>query len=458
MFTRRAMSAVPHPALRHPQVAPVLALLALLATPCAWAASPAASPASAKPAHPESPYTVIPLKRGQFRGELLATVRINGKPCELLLDTGCNTSNLFDEALPKLGLTAADSDMTLSGVGGAEKLRVAAFDTLAVSGFPAKGPGKIGVRSRAHAGCDGILGTDLLAGSHALIDLRAAALLLPKPGATHASPPGAVAVPLRRFHGLPTFAVTLNGVPARLLLDTGGQQTMLDAALVKKAGLKTYDTDSEAVGTGGASARLRLVIPEALDLSGYKLVRPPCLVADLGHIAANGIDGMLSAEVLAAVGARIDIDGARVLLETAPADLRDTGVIPGDLPADVAPAKLLAGNALVFSGLLASPPKLAPSAAGARDATVTLAYRVREVIRDVSGKHKPGDTVPVSFTLPAGPDLHARLHAEVTRHAAAIVMLGDGSGAPAPLASTLLRGSPVRVEQLRAAAESPRKD
>lgn len=278
----------------------------------------------------------VPIRFAESGTKGLVEVEINGVKGLLHIDTGCNTSNLYVAALPKFGLTARATGETIAGLAGTERLSRAAYSSFSLGrvAFPS---GEFAVTSaNQFPDCDGILGTDFLARAGAVLAMRSGRLYLTgsgrpgdesvKPGAL-AAKSGHIAIPLRRASGTNLIDVTIAGVPASLLLDTGAQQTLLDAAFAKRSGLAVEGVPAEASGTGGsAGVRLGYAVPASINLGAYPLRGLACMVADLGPVSSHGIQGLFGGELLSRLDAHIDVAGAVMYLTPVPPPLDDIGV------------------------------------------------------------------------------------------------------------------------------------
>lgn len=420
--------------------------------PKTTAAPTAPAPIESLDAYLNNGYTAIPLRRGRVSAELLADAVIDGKKVTLLVDTGCTASNLFSEAADRLGFVTRAGGKSLVGVNGMTKTDSTDFKTLVLGDTTLAKDGVLLVRKGKNLRYDGILGTDLLGGHGILIDLAEARLLIPKSPAhsrlTEAAGKTHAEVPLKRLHELLVLDAKVDGADARLVLDTGGQQSLLEKSVVPRANLTAHDAPAMVTnGTGGGSA-LRLVCPEVIALNGIELRRLPAFVADLPHLTDLGLDGMLSGDVLVIAGALIDPDGNRVFLAREARDLSDVGFFPGKLPVDFDAAQARAGHHRVLHGTLAGA-KARPDLGDDTAAVAEMRYLVREIFADRSGAVKPGDTVTVLVSAPAGTDATRAAR----RYASAILLLDEAAATtPRPLDKTLMRAGPFRIEAMRAPA------
>ncbi|MBP7275750.1 MAG: aspartyl protease family protein [Kiritimatiellae bacterium] len=408
-------------------------------------------------------YDAIPLSADASQSHFFIPVEINGIAGRMQVDTGCNTSNLYAGSLAKFGMVRRETGERIIGIGGEAPRFCAEFESLVISGKIRKAAGSLDVQDGwGPLGADGILGTDMLGDHGALVDLGQAVLWLPRPDVEISAPElsaalrshGWEAVPLVRWMGVVMFSGEINGASARLLLDTGAQQPLIDVDLAQRAGLHVYETFSHAVGTGGASSQLGYCCPEAIRLGNFEVRGLACMVSDLAPIRAQGIHGMIGGEMLSRLQAVFDLDRSIVYFTRKPVDLRDVGVFPGALPEGVEPRRLLDQYPLVFTGLRAGPPQKIPDTQegdeGGSGTVWEIPYRIHELFCDAGGTRSAGARVSVRVRAP---DAMTAAHLEERLSCALVTM--DPSAPESPLDSTLRPGSPRRSEQLRAARSAP---
>ena len=436
-------------------------LPALLATPSLAAPSPAA-PSPAAPSHAPAPsHAQAPMAPDAFRARLTKHLRslpistdelgarlyvdatINGKPCRFKIDTGSFKSSLWLASLPRLGLRTTGETTENVGIGGVASDGHARFDSLALGDLVRLDAGKILVKDRPDTqGCDGLLGSDILRASGAVIDFRARRIHFSNtPDAPDLEPlaksGGLHVVKLVKISGLPGVLASVNGAKGKFILDTGAAQPVLDEAFATAAGLRALPTRASARGSGAAVRKLAIACPDSFDLDGHSLRKLPCYVTHLGPDGSRRFDGLLGGNFLADSGAIFDFASARLYFPAPGPDLRDSGHIPGDLPADTPPARLLADHALVFCADLRSY-EILPGDADAKQPRIRSRYAITRILKDASSKYRTGDVLDILTPLDS-PDA-ARAHA--ARHAA-VIAARTASGD-----TRLLVHSPLREEQL----------
>jgi predicted aspartyl protease len=117
-------------------------------------------------------------------------------------------------------------------------------------------------------------------------------------------------------------AGTLNGIPIRVLIDTGAASTVLSLALVRHLGLDLVPLGQIGGGAGGANLEVFEVRGAELRL-GEVVPRPKALMAmDLSHVdaalaqqGAAPVDAILGMDVYEAQAAVIDYGSASLFLQ-----------------------------------------------------------------------------------------------------------------------------------------------
>jgi predicted aspartyl protease len=103
----------------------------------------------------------------------------------------------------------------------------------------------------------------------------------------------------------------LNGVPLRLLVDTGADRTMISPAALGRAGIDVRTgTPIRITGVTG-SAVAPLIVVERLDIASAQL-GPLAVVAHA--VPEAGLDGLLGRDVLEAFTVTVDAAGNRAIL------------------------------------------------------------------------------------------------------------------------------------------------
>ena len=222
-------------------------------------------------------------------GLLFVAARIDGKPVNLVLDTGAQRTLLTATTVRRLGLTSDPHHGTSTfGIGG----HTSAFDAK-IARFTLAGL-KIPLRlvtvgrfqlAALHGEADGMLGADVL--NQYGIDLDATAgrmVLYDNPGCHLTGPPWngpAVALPgVRTGPNRLQLPIAVNGVQGLATLDTGAQTTAISMDLAVRAGVTTSSLalDRFAVARGAAPGSVKVRLQQFSSLQvGPWLARDPVL-------------------------------------------------------------------------------------------------------------------------------------------------------------------------------------
>ena len=105
----------------------------------------------------------------------------------------------------------------------------------------------------------------------------------------------------------------VNGQPARLFLDTGAGQTVLDLAFARKLGLPLAADSRRGAGAGGGSLAIFNATVAELTLAGSNERDVACAAMDLAHVndglrrrGLDPMDGVIGGDLLARGEAVID--------------------------------------------------------------------------------------------------------------------------------------------------------
>jgi Aspartyl protease len=140
----------------------------------------------------------------------------------------------------------------------------------------------------------------------------AAGAFAPPPEPRDATLRGVTTVTMLGRADLPLIPVSVNGVPLRLLLDTGGQNVITPEA-ARRAGLDVVG-DGTVGGAGAGLVKVRFASARSVRVGAAEMRDQPFLVLDLG--LAGAVDGIVGYELLARFSARLDTAHER--LELAP--------------------------------------------------------------------------------------------------------------------------------------------
>jgi predicted aspartyl protease len=177
------------------------------------------------------PRYVAPTRRDQI-GRIWAPVLINGRgPFRLVLDTGASGSGVTAMVALALGIpTNASPHVMLRGVTGAADVPTIKVDTLTV-GDLAVDSALLPIVPDALGGAEGVLGSEGLKNKRIFIDFRHDQISITY-SRDERSAQGFLTVPFRLVHGrLIVIDCNVGGIPAKAIIDTGGQATIGNIAL-----------------------------------------------------------------------------------------------------------------------------------------------------------------------------------------------------------------------------------
>jgi hypothetical protein len=180
---------------------------------------------------PEPRY-VSPTRRDQI-GRIWAPVMINGHgPFRLVLDTGASHSAVTSLVALALGIPTDQSPpVILRGVTGFATVPTIRVDTLTVGDLSVDSP-VLPIVPDALGGAQGILGGEGLAGKRIFIDFRHDRIVITF-SRNERSTREFVDVPFHALHDtLVVVSAFVGDVPTKAIIDTGGQTTIANLALL----------------------------------------------------------------------------------------------------------------------------------------------------------------------------------------------------------------------------------
>jgi len=308
----------------------VIATLLAVAEICA--AAPKKAPAS-DASLPR--FEALPLTRSR-QNHLLVRAYINGKPALLGVDSGAPISAISLKRRAHFGLTGIPASSTLparlqingafNNVAIARNFRIGALNLVdePVVVVDLSGSGRASRNSREQE-IDGILGADILFPTDAVLDCQKQMLTLKiDPRFTGKTPGteyrGLRGVPIRVSDTYNLYVdASINGQPARLMIDTGAFATLLHRGFVRKLHVPLHQTEfsSSAVNLkqrGVQVARIRRLSVGSVDIVGKDVG-----VVDLEGLihsdllrGSQPVAGLLGAEILRSHHGIIDF-GTRTL-------------------------------------------------------------------------------------------------------------------------------------------------
>jgi hypothetical protein len=137
----------------------------------------------------------------------------------------------------------------------------------------------------------------------------------PQPGPPQPSPPPASAGVVIPYTGGPLMVdASINGVPLRLLLDTGADRTLISPVAMARAGFDvTRGTPVQLRGVTGDAVAVLVSVPR-LDLAGTRVGPVAVIVHTVNALTGQSVDGLLGRDVLDAFTLTVDSAGQRAIL------------------------------------------------------------------------------------------------------------------------------------------------
>jgi predicted aspartyl protease len=180
---------------------------------------------------PEPRY-VAPTRRDRI-GRIWAPVLIDGKgPFRLVLDTGASRSGVTAEVAGKLGIPLdASPHLMLRGVTGSAAVPSIHAGSLTVGDLTLS-PVTLPVVTDALGGAEGVLGTEGLTDKRIFIDFLHDFISITHSRRQRADE-GFKTIPMVRSSlGLVVVDISVGGIPAKAIIDTGGQVTVGNTAML----------------------------------------------------------------------------------------------------------------------------------------------------------------------------------------------------------------------------------
>ena len=236
-----------------------------------------------RPAMQVPGYRAVPVHYGPMN-KMIMSVRINGQPANLLVDTGSNQLILDAEAAGLFGVRPSQRGLRYiryTRIQG-ESLPVGFVQNMS-AGSMSFGSSLVTLRKSSHpdaanAAFDGVLGLDILFRHKALINCRTK-LVFFKVDQTGRINLDSVAgsekftrVPIQREEtGALTVPCSIRGQPTRLLVDTGAFVTILHEGFVRTLGLAAEPTRVSAQFGRGVSKRISAAKIDDLNIGRFKV-------------------------------------------------------------------------------------------------------------------------------------------------------------------------------------------
>jgi len=276
-------------------------------------------------------YRAVPVHYGPMN-KMIMSVRINGQPTNLLVDTGSNQLILDAEAAELFGVRPSPHGpvyIRSTKIQG-QSLPVGFVQNMS-AGSMNFGTSLVTLRRSSHvdaasAAFDGVLGLDILFRHKALINCRTKLVFFKVDQARRINL-GSVAasekftrVPIQREEtGALTVPCSIRGQPTRLLVDTGAFVTILHEGFVKSLGLAAEPTRISAQFGRETSKRMSAAKLDDLNIGTFKVPSEKFGIAPLPQFALQQghtkIAGILGMDTLYIYHAIIDLDGMGLFLK-----------------------------------------------------------------------------------------------------------------------------------------------
>jgi predicted aspartyl protease len=276
-------------------------------------------------------YKTVPVHYGPMN-KMIMSVRINGQPANLLVDTGASQLILDAETAASFGIRPSQRGLRyirftqINGqdlpVGFAQNITAGAMNF---------GSSPVALRSSSNSGSgtghvDGVLGLDILLRHKAVINCRTKLVFFKVdqgPGinlSSIASSGKFTRVPMQREeNGALIVPCSIRGQRTCLLVDTGAFVTTFHEPFVRSLGIALEPTRISAQFSGGASKRISAAKISELKVGAFKVPPEKFGVAPLPNFAlrqgGSNIAGILGMDMLYICHAIIDLDGMNLFLK-----------------------------------------------------------------------------------------------------------------------------------------------
>jgi predicted aspartyl protease len=256
-------------------------------------------------------------------------IQSNGKPGNLLVDTGAPMTMLYRSSLGRLNLAESKTTEHVSGAFGRGRdvygmtiIKALTAGNCVLTNVPVTVASDSSFSRRLS---NGVLGLRELIKFGAVLDLQDHLLYLrpSRPPETVASEIKAI-LSRQGYTGVPLLlrknhvhaAGAINGVPCHFIVDTGGSLTSLDAKFAVRTKLKVGSTPIVGEGLGGSSA-VGITTLASLRIGNYEIKNGSASVASLNPAifeANSDTAGLLGGEYLAINRAIFDFVGGTLYL------------------------------------------------------------------------------------------------------------------------------------------------
>jgi predicted aspartyl protease len=283
-------------------------------------------------------YKAVPVRYGPLN-KIIIAVRINGRPANLIVDTGANQIILDANSAESFGVSPSRHGLRYIGftqingqlfpVGFVRSLIAGAMNFGSTSVALLNSSARRSFSNRFENGnlrVDGVLGADILIRHKAVINCGTRFIFFkvdwsrPLQITQFALSQNFTKVPLQQEeNGAFTVSCSIGGQPGRLLVDTGAFITTFNETVLKTRGIALQPTHATARFTNGVVRQISVGQINDLIIGNFKV--PPAkfgaavlpnFALEQGHTRIDGIVGM---DLLFSSHGIIDFDGMSLFLK-----------------------------------------------------------------------------------------------------------------------------------------------
>jgi predicted aspartyl protease len=274
-------------------LASLAALLILPAAASANTQAPApaiAAPAIATPATAAITTETLQLQVERYQ-RMTVPVQINGQgPFRFLIDTGAQASVLSHALADQLQLTDR-STATLVGMASARQVQTAVLNEITFGSGTHRDALAALVEGDNIGGADGILGLDTLQDRRILLDFENQLMEVAHPDQHNSNRGFEIVVRARAYLGQLIIArAEIDGVRTAIIVDTGAQGSIGNAALLRRLRGGRQQEQSELTDVNGVQAVGSVRIARLLQLGRATISNFPITFATSPTFAAMGLD------------------------------------------------------------------------------------------------------------------------------------------------------------------------
>lgn len=276
-------------------------------------------------------FVSLPLKMLSRDSRYAGKFLVNGKPVELLIDSGANSTDLDTSLAPKLKLHIDESAKVVSrgalGRPVTSRVGLGILSAGPVSALPFPFIlAEEDLGTTATSRYDGQVGLDALEALGALIDLRTGQMWVPNKNARNAGPKGIKPLGevdglgfnilrLRPAQSLPHLVLESqwNGRLVTWIVDTGAEVSVLSAESARQLRLQTHSSSARIIDASGDDAAARSAVFEnmvfdRLKVTEFQVAVIPLPVVRKNFRDRNGrvVDGIIGMDFLKNTGALFD--------------------------------------------------------------------------------------------------------------------------------------------------------